>query len=68
MVEQIEQIIRLAVARATAEIVQSGNLLRATGPEDAQLANGVMVGGEFYQICLFDDDQTGFDNEEAGFA
>ena len=68
MVEAIQEIIRMASARATADIVQFGGLLAATGPEDAVLADGLMVDNEFHRVCLFDDDETGFDNEEAGFA
>ncbi len=66
-VENVQEIIRLAVARAIAEITQSGGLFMATGPEDAVLADAVLVDGEYYGICLFDDAATGFDNEEAGF-
>ena len=69
-VENVQEIIRLAAARATAEITQSGGLVMAMGkgPEDAVLADTVLVDGEDYDVCLFDDAATGFDNEEAGFA
>ena len=68
MVEMIQEIIRLASARAVAEMVQAGRLLTATGPEDAVLADGIILDGDFHRVCLFDDAQTGWDNEEAGFA
>ncbi|MEA3401642.1 MAG: hypothetical protein U9R79_10415 [Armatimonadota bacterium] len=66
LAEAVQEIIQLAAARAVAEMAYQGPLL--TGPEDAGLADGVIVDGEIHAVCLFDDDQTGFDNEEAGFA
>ena len=68
MAEAIQEIIRVAAARAAADLLQHGGVMMGTGPEDAALANGVIVDGEFHEVCLFDDEQTGFDNEEAGFA
>ena len=68
-VENVQEIIRLASARAIAEMTQGAALIAASsGPEDALLANGAIVDGDWNDICLFDDDATGFDNEEAGFA
>jgi|GEM_PF-2696144 len=44
------------------------HLASQSTPDDPMLANGVIIDNEFCEVALFDDDASGFDNEEAGFA
>lgn len=69
MVEVVQEIITRSKRAAVLEMTHHGGAyMAANGPEDAVLANGALIDGEFVEFCLFDDDATGFDDEEAGFA
>ncbi|MGD9496374.1 MAG: hypothetical protein AB7Y46_08685 [Armatimonadota bacterium] len=68
--ELMQQIIALAARRAINMMSSEGGLqyMQRAAPDDAALVNGVIIDGQFTPVCLFDDEATGFDNEEAGFA
>lgn len=69
MVEVVQGIITRARTSAISAIMQDGGLHAAmrSSPEAPQIANGVMLDGEFTEVCLFDDADAGFDDSERGF-
>lgn len=65
-----QEIIERAKRATLNDLAHGGALALGTraAPADGPMADAVLIDNEFTPVCLFDDEDTGFDDEEAGFA